>query len=158
MMSIPRAWERLWTARNTGTGRPSRRVERPSPSGFTLIEILIVFALIGILVGLALPQYQHSLKKARETILRDDLFTMRKLIDQYYTDKGKYPASLRTLVEEAYLRSIPVDPITRSADTWQEIRDTPSYEEMVPGMEFGIVDVRSGSKEKALDGTTYDTW
>ena len=129
-----------------------------SARGFTLIEIMIVFALIGILVGLALPQYQHSRRKAAEAVLKEDLFTFRKLIDQYYTDKGKYPASLRTLVEEGYLRTIPVDPITGSADTWQEIREEPSYEDMVPNMEFGIVDVRSGSQAKALDGTTYDSW
>jgi general secretion pathway protein G len=126
--------------------------------GFTLIEIIIVFALIGILVGLALPQYQHSRRKAQETVLKEDLFQMRKLIDQYYTDKGKYPATLRTLVEENYLRTLPIDPMTGSADTWQEIKDQPSYEEMVPGEEYGIVDVRSGSQAKALDGTTYDTW
>lgn len=131
----------------------------PRPGrGFTLIEIIIVFALIGILVGLALPRYQHSRRKAQEAVLKEDLFQIRKLIDQYYTDKGKYPASLRTLVEDNYLRSLPVDPITGSAETWQEVRDQPSYEEMVPGVEFGIVDVKSGSQAKALDGTTYDTW
>ncbi|HUU38158.1 MAG TPA: prepilin-type N-terminal cleavage/methylation domain-containing protein [Candidatus Desulfaltia sp.] len=129
-----------------------------SPRGFTLIEIMIVLALIGILVGLAIPRYQHARRRAQEAVLKEDLFTLRKLIDQYYSDKGKYPASLRTLVEEAYLRTIPIDPMTGSADTWQEIRDTPSYEEMVPNMEFGIVDVHSGSQAKALDGTTYDTW
>ena len=129
-----------------------------SERGFTLIEIIIVFALIGILVGLALPRYQHSRRKAQEAVLKEDLFQMRKLIDQYYTDKGKYPASLRTLVEENYLRTLPLDPMTGSAETWQEIKDQPSYEEMVPGVEYGIVDVRSGSQAKALDGTTYDTW
>jgi len=129
-----------------------------SPRGFTLIEIMIVLALIGILVGLAIPRYQHARRRAQEAVLKEDLFTLRKLIDQYYSDKGKYPASLRTLAEEAYLRTIPIDPMTGSADTWQEIRDTPSYEEMVPNMEFGIVDVHSGSQAKALDGTTYDTW
>jgi general secretion pathway protein G len=126
--------------------------------GFTLIEILIVLALIGILVGLALPRYQHSRQKAQEAVLKEDLFVMRKLINEYYTDKGKYPAGLRTLVEENYLRTIPIDPMTGSAETWQEIKDQPSYEEMVPGEEYGIVDVRSGSQAKALDGTTYDTW
>jgi general secretion pathway protein G len=131
--------------------------QRTKP-GFTLIEIIIVFALIGILVGLALPEYKHALKKSREAVLKEDLFILRKLIDQYYTDKGKYPNSLRALVEDAYLRQVPVDPTTKSAETWQEIRENPSYEDMVPGMEFGIIDVRSGSKEKALDGSTYDTW
>jgi general secretion pathway protein G len=126
--------------------------------GFTLIEIMIVFALIGILVGLALPRYGHSRRRAQEAVLKEDLFTLRDLINKYYTDKGKYPASLRTLVEDGYLRTIPIDPMTGSAETWIEIRDTPSYEEMVPNMEFGIIDVRSGSQAKALDETTYDTW
>lgn len=135
-----------------------KRKDRSLATGFTLIELIIVFALIGILVGLALPQYKTSLKKAREAVLKEDLFVLRKLIDQYYMDKGKYPQSLRALVEEGYLRQIPIDPMTRSAETWVEIRETPSYEELLPGMEFGIVDVRSGSKERALDGTTYDTW
>ena len=135
-----------------------KKLTNRHPVGFTLIELIIVFALIGILVGLALPQYKTSLKKAREAVLKEDLFILRKLIDQYYTDKGKYPASLQALVEDGYLRQIPIDPITRSAHTWVEIRETPSYEDLLPSMEFGIVDVRSGSKEKALDGTTYDTW
>jgi len=126
--------------------------------GFTLIEIIIVFALIGILVGLAIPRYQHSRRRAQEAVLREDLFVLRKLINEYYTDKGKYPASLRTLVEENYLRTLPLDPMTGSADTWQEVKDQPSYEEMIPGVEFGVVDVHSGSTVKALDGTTYDTW
>jgi general secretion pathway protein G len=126
--------------------------------GFTLIEIIIVFALIGILVGLALPRYQHSRRRAQEAVLKEDLFTLRDLINKYYTDKGKYPASLRTLVEDGYLRMIPIDPMTGSAETWVEIRDTPSYEEVVPNMEFGIIDVHSGSQAKAIDGTTYDTW
>jgi general secretion pathway protein G len=136
--------------------RPRRQLARER--GFTLIEIMIVFALIGILVGLALPRYQHSRRRAQESVLKEDLFVMRKLIHEYYTDKGKYPASLRTLVEENYIRSVPIDPMTGSAETWQEIKDEPSYEEMVPGVEFGIVDVRSGSTAKAIDGTTYDTW
>jgi len=127
-------------------------------NGFTLIEIIIVFALIGILVGLALPQYKYSLKKAREAVLKEDLFVLRKMIDQYYTDKGKYPPSLQTLVDDGYLRQIPIDPMTKKADTWVELKENPSYEELVPGMQFGIVDVHSGSQEKAIDGTTYDTW
>jgi len=127
-------------------------------NGFTLIEILIVLTLIGILVGLALPQYKYSLKKGRETVLKENIFILRKLIDQYYTDKGKYPASLQTLVDESYLRKIPLDPMTKKGDTWVEVRENPSYEDLVPNMEFGIVDVHSASQEKAIDGTTYDTW
>lgn len=158
MMSIPRATPQLWTGRNTKTGKGVNKASRRPAEGFTLIEIIIVFALIGILVGLALPQYKTSLKKAREAVLKEDLFILRKLIDQYYTDKGKYPLSLRMLVEDGYLRQIPIDPMTKSADTWVETKETPSFEEIEPGMEFGIVDVRSGSKEKGLDGTAYDTW
>ena len=135
-----------------------RRQEGAVRPGFTLIEIIIVFALIGILVGLALPRYQHSRRRAQESVLKEDLYVMRKLINEYYTDKGKYPATLRTLVEENYLRTLPIDPMTGSAETWQEIKDQPSYEEIVPGVEYGIVDVRSGSQAKALDETTYDTW
>jgi general secretion pathway protein G len=131
---------------------------RHNCQGFTLIEIIIVFTLIGILVGLGLPQYKTSIKRAREAVLKEDLFTLRKLIDQYLNDKGKYPASLQALVEEGYLRKIPVDPMTNSAEAWVEVRENPPYEEMVPGREFGIVDVLSGSEEKSLAGTPYNTW
>ena len=91
--------------------------------------MIIVFTLIGILVGLGLPQYQTAARRAREAVLKEDLFQFRKLIDQYYLDKRKYPASLQTLVEEKYLRTIPVDPMTNSATTWVEVRETPSPDE-----------------------------
>ncbi len=127
--------------------------------GFTLIEIIIVFTLIGILVGLGLPQYTNSVKRAREVILKEDLFQMRKLINQYYTDKGKYPVSLQTLVDEQYLRSIPIDPITKSSQTWVEVQQTLTDDELMSfDLEIGIVDILSGSNEKALDGTLYNTW
>jgi len=127
--------------------------------GFTLIEIIIVFTLIGILVGLGLPQYTTSVKRAREVILKEDLFQMRKLINQYYTDKTKYPVSLQTLVDEQYLRSIPIDPITRSSQTWVEVQQTLTDDELMSfDIEIGIVDILSGSNEKALDGTLYNTW
>ncbi len=158
MTSIARAWGRPWMGPSIKTGEMRIRQTGRLRPGFTLIEIIIVFALIGILVGLALPRYQHARRKAQEAVLKEDLFQFRKLIDQYYSDKGKYPATLRTLVEENYLRTLPLDPMTGSADTWQEIKDQPSFEELVPGVEYGIVDVRSGSQAKALDGTTYDTW
>lgn len=127
--------------------------------GFTLIEIIIVFTLIGILVGLGLPQYTTSVKRAREVILKEDLFQMRKLINQYYTDKGKYPVSLQTLVDEQYLRSIPIDPMTKSSQTWVEMQQTLTEDELMTfDIEIGIVDILSGSNEKALDGTLYNTW
>jgi general secretion pathway protein G len=126
--------------------------------GFTLIEMIIVFTLIGILVGLGLPQYQTAAKRAREAVLKEDLFQFRKLIDQYYLDKRTYPASLQTLVEEKYLRTIPVDPITNSATTWVEVRETPSPDEIATLVNLGVIDVKSGSDKKALDNTLYNTW
>lgn len=131
---------------------------RAKDKGFTLIEMLIVFTLIGILVGLALPQYQNAVKKARESVLKDTLFQLRKLIDQYFSDKGKYPASLQSLVDDNYLRKIPLDPITGKSDTWVEVKEQPSVDELEPGQVFGVSDVRSGSEEKSLDGTLYSAW
>jgi general secretion pathway protein G len=126
--------------------------------GFTLLEIMIVFALIGILVGLGLPQYKTATKKAREAVLKENLFQIRKLIDQYYADKGKYPTSLQTLVDEDYVRYIPIDPITKSSGTWVEIQEIPSDDELLLDFQPGVVDVRSGSDQKALDGTLFNTW
>lgn len=126
--------------------------------GFTLIEIMIVFTLIGILVGLALPQYKYAAKRAREAVLKENLFQLRKLIQQYHADKGKYPAYLQTLVDEEYLRKIPVDPMTKSAETWIEVRDALTEEDLFSGVEPGMVDVLSGSEEKGLDGTPHNTW
>ena len=127
--------------------------------GFTLIEILIVFTLIGLLVGMGLPQYKYATKRAREAVLKEDLFELRKLINQYYTDKGKYPVSLQTLMDEAYLYRIPIDPFTKSSETWIEVQQTLTEDEMMmPEIEVGIVDILSGSNEKAIDGTLYNTW
>lgn len=126
--------------------------------GFTLIEMIIVFTLIGILVGLGLPQYQTAAKRAREAVLKEDLFQFRKLIDHYYQDKGRYPASLQALVDEKYLRAIPVDPMTKSPTSWVEVRETPAPDEYVPPENLGVIDVRSGSEAKALDGTPFNTW
>jgi general secretion pathway protein G len=126
--------------------------------GFTLIELIIVFAMIGILVGLALPQFKTSMTKAKESALKDSLSTLRKLIQQYYTDKSKYPLSLQALVDENYLYKIPVDPVTGKSDTWVEAREQQTMEDIEPGTMAGIVDVHSGSTEKALDGTLYNSW
>lgn len=132
---------------------------RKKEKGFTLIEIMIVFALIGILVGLGLPQYKYAAKRAREAVLKEDLFIMRKLINHYYTDKGSYPLSLQTLVDEQYLRSIPIDPMTKSSQTWVEMQQTLTEDELMSfDIQIGIVDVFSGSIEKAIDGNPYSTW
>jgi len=130
---------------------------RQRERGYTLIEIIIVFTMIGILVGLALPEYKNAVRKGKEAALKEDLFQFRKLIDQYFSDKGRYPASLQALVDESYLRKIPADPITTMTD-WTEVREEPSAEEIEPGMVFGIVDIKSSSELKALDGTPYNTW
>jgi general secretion pathway protein G len=126
--------------------------------GFTLIELIIVITLIGILVGLGLPQFKNATKRAREATLKENLYTIRKLINQYLVDKGKYPQSLYTLVEEEYLFRIPVDPMTKSADTWIEIPQVMTMEEMAAGTMPGIMDVQSGSDEISTDGTAYNTW
>jgi general secretion pathway protein G len=126
--------------------------------GFTLIELIIVITLIGILVGLGLPQFKNSTKRAREAALKEDLYQMRKLINQYLVDKGKYPQSLQALVDEEYLYRIPVDPMTKSAETWIEIPQTLTMEEMSTGVMPGIMDVQSGSEELSTEGTKYNTW
>ena len=127
--------------------------------GFTLIELIIVLSIIGLLVGLGLPQYKSASIKAREAVLKENLFILRKLLDQYAMDKGKYPATLQTLVQEGYLRAVPVDPMTRSAETWVEVREVPTLEDPMLMELPGVVDVKSGSDDRSLiDGSPYNTW
>ncbi len=132
----------------------SRHLEK----GFTLIELIIVFTLIGILVGLGIPQYKYAVKKANEAALKENLFLMRTLLQQYYTDKHKYPISLQTLVDEKYLLKIPLDPITKSMETWMEIQETLLEDDLLEGVIPGIADIRSGSYKRAIDGSIYNTW
>ena len=126
--------------------------------GFTLIELLVVMAIIGILTAVALPNLAKTPIRAREAALRQDLYTFRTCIDQYFADKGRYPETLQTLVTDRYIRKIPVDPITKSADTWQLTMEEPDASDTSPDHPPGIVDVTSGSKAIALDGTPYNTW
>jgi general secretion pathway protein G len=127
-----------------------------SGAGFTLIELMIVMSLIVILASIGLTLYTNSVIRAKESVLKEDLFRMRDAIDQYYADKGKYPVTLDSLVSEKYLRSIPVDPFTNSADTWRSIPSEPDPTN--PAAEPGVYDVRSGSDQKAIDGTNYADW
>ncbi len=124
--------------------------------GFTLIELMVVIALISILAGMGAVQYRNSIVRTKEAVLKEDLFRMRDAIDQYYADKAKYPASLDTLVSEGYMRKIPEDPITRSTDTWQTVPAEPDPAN--PTAEPGIYDVKSGAEGTALDGTRYADW
>lgn len=118
-------------------------------NGFTMIELMIVISIVGILATLAVPSYQGTLVRAREAALRQDLFTIRDVLDQHRADQGKYPSSLQDLVGAGYLRTIPKDPFTNSAATWQEIT--------VP-VEPGVADVFSGSDLVGTNGVPYNRW
>ncbi len=131
--------------RSIGTG--NRRLVRES--GFTLLELMIVVAIIGVLGTLAVPSYQTTVRKAKEAVLRQDLFTLRDLLDQHRADQGKYPPTLQALVMAGYLRAIPVDPMTNSATTWQELAEP---------AEGGIYDVFSGSDLVGTNDVPYNKW
>jgi len=124
--------------------------------GFTLIELMIVMAVIAILVSIAVPVYTRSIMRAKESVLRNNLFTMRTVIDEYTYDKQKAPQSLQDLVSEGYLRKLPIDPMTGNSDNWKVIiEDTLNA---VNQTEPGIFDVRSGSDKTSLEGTPYSDW
>jgi general secretion pathway protein G len=124
--------------------------------GFTLIELLIVVAIIGIIAGIAVVQLQNAPKKARESVLKEDLYALRDCIDQYFADKGKYPDSLDTLVTDNYLRKLPIDPMTGSSETWQVVHAEATDQD--PDASAGVIDVKSGADGTALDGTRYSDW
>jgi general secretion pathway protein G len=129
------------------TGDTRSNAER----GFTLIELLVVMAIIGTLLSIAVPRYFHAVERAKETVLRQDLATLREAIDKYYADLGQYPDTLLALAEKRYVRSVPVDPFTKVADTWTLVAsEDPDH--------VGIRDVHSGAAEAAADGSTVATW
>jgi general secretion pathway protein G len=137
--------------------RRTRKLLRSSEAGFTLIELIIVVTIILILVSLAAPIYRNSLIRSREAVLRDDLFTMRSLIDEYTLDRQEAPQSLQDLVDHGYLRQIPPDPFTGASDTWVEVAEDATFmtaDQTKPG----IIDVHSGSNLKSLAGDEYSSW
>ena len=125
-------------------------------AGFTLVELMIVMAIIGVLLTVAIPSYVGAVRQAREAVLREDLHVMRAAIDSYTADKQKAPQSLDDLVNEGYLRSIPADPMTRSKDTWQT--STSDALHSLDQTDPGIDDVHSGSEEQGSDGQPYSEW
>lgn len=152
-----------WSSARTMSARLRARGSSPgfararsNASGFTLIELLIVIALITILATMGIVQYRNSIQSTREAILRTDLFRMRDAIDQYYADKTKYPASLEALVTDGYMRKIPEDPVSKSADSWQTEPAEPDPSN--PSAEPGIYNVKSGAQGTALDGSAYSDW
>ncbi len=124
--------------------------------GFTLIELMIVMSILLILITIAIPIYNQSILRARESVLRQDLFTMRQVIDQYTLDKQKAPQSLDDLVSAGYIKVIPNDPFTGRNDTWQTVQEDTTLDPSVT--EPGISDVHSGSNVVGSDGTAYSTW
>jgi general secretion pathway protein G len=129
---------------------------RRNANGWTLVELLVVISMIAVLATMALVNYRNSVTASKEAVLKTDLFRLRDAIDQYYADKGEYPATLEALVTDGYLRKIPEDPFTRSADTWQTVAAEANPNK--PTAEPGVYDVKSGSELTALDGSRYADW
>ena len=149
--------------------RLAARPRRPGERGFTLLELIVVIAIVGILATIALPAMKDMPRRASESVLKQNLRTLRDVIDQHYGDKGFYPPSLEALVETGYLRKVPVDPITKSSETWVVVFEDEAAETDIgrevdvetlgpEGSEPGVVDVHSGSPLNSLDGTPYAEW
>ena len=134
----------------TRTNRKARQ------HGFTLVELMIVMAIIGVLAVVAIPSYVGAVRQAREAVLREDLHVMRSAIDAYTADKQKAPQSLDDLVQEGYLKSIPEDPMTKSKESW--VTDTNSDLHSLDQTDPGIDNVHSGSQEQGSDGQPYSAW
>jgi len=126
------------------------------PRGFTLIELIIVISIILILTAIAVPSYRQHVLRAREVVLKEDLDSMRKAIDQFTQDKVKAPQSLDDLVSAGYLRALPKDPITGAKDTWEPESDDSIAQ--LGQTDGGIIDVHSGSKAVSSEGTSYNSW
>ncbi len=132
------------------------RRTRSGNFGFTLIELMIAMAVVSILISVAVPMYSKALMRSKETILKQNLFTMRTVIDEFTYDKGKAPQQLEDLVQAGYLRKVPIDPMTGSERSWKTIMEDATN--AVNSTEPGIFDVKSGSEKTSLEGTPYAEW
>jgi general secretion pathway protein G len=143
---------RLRQLLHSAFARPAWRDAR----GWTMLELVVVTALIVVLAGIATAQHRNAVVRTKEAVLKENLFRMRDAIDQYYADKNRYPSDLQALVSDQYIREVPVDPFTQSNSTWQTVpaEADPSN----PSVEVGIYNVKSGSENQALDGTNYADW
>jgi len=126
------------------------RITNGKHRGFTFVEVMVVLAMVALLLSIAVPRYFAGLERAKETVLKQDLQIMRQAIDDYYADHGAYPASMESLVEQRYLRAVPVDPVTESTETWIL---TP-----VPNKAIGVYDIKSGAEGTSIDGSLYADW
>ena len=124
--------------------------------GYTLIELIVVMAIISVLLSVAVPLYQKSLIRTKESVLKNNLFTLRNMIDEYTFDKKKAPQTLNDLVTEGYLRQVPIDPITGTDQSWRVVMEDALT--MVDQTQAGIFTVYSGSDQKSLENTLYSTW
>src|ERR1035437_1268391 len=132
------------------------RVNRRHDAGFTLVELMIVMAIIGVLATLAIPSFVGALKQAREAVLKEDLHVLRTAIDSYTADKQKAPQSLEDLITDGYLKSVPEDPMTHSKDTW--VTDTSDTLSSVDQTDAGINTIHSGSQDQGSDGQPSSAW
>ena len=133
--------------RSTAIGK-----KKKGAHGFTLVELMVVIAIIITILSIAIPMYTRAIIRTKESVLKSNLFTIRSVIDQYTYDKEAPPQSLDELVSEGYLRSVPMDPFTESSTEWEEISD------VGPSGESGLFDVKSGSDRVGLDGSSYSEW
>src|SRR3569832_2007501 len=137
-------------------GRSMCRARRSAQAGFTLMELMIVMAIILILVSVAIPNYQRSISHARESVLKQDLATLRSAIDQYTLDKQKAPQSLEDLVSSGYMKSMPEEPTTHRTDCWVPVQEDSLM--AIDQNQPGIIDVHSCNEQLASDGTAYSSW
>jgi general secretion pathway protein G len=145
--------------RNIVTGKDNRltlAARSRSNAGWTLIELVVVMSIITVLAAMAMTVHRNGVQVSKESVLKTDLFRMRDAIDQYYADKQRYPADLQALVTDGYLRAVPVDPMTNSADTWQTIPAEPDAGN--PSAEPGVYNVKSGAEGTSLTGQAYADW